>query len=139
MNSQKKHIFKFLFLVYFLFYVVSPLCYAKERLNEGDVIAHTTKHETKNIRVIWELILSKLFQQDNTEDNPSNVHFFIKKARAVLGSNNITKIAQSESAISSLNEFSPPEESLIPLFQPIDLKPQDGIYSVSSGRSPPSV
>jgi hypothetical protein len=139
MNFRKRYIITFLFLVYFLLYVVSPLCYAEDRLSEDSTITHAAKHNTKNIRVIWELILSKLAQKEDTEDSRPGVHFFIKKARAVLNSNNTVKAAQSECAVSSFNNLVFFEESLTPLFLLPEPIPQKGFHSSFSGLSPPHV
>lgn len=139
MNCRKRYIFTFLFLIYFLLYVVSPLCYAEERLSEGGLITHATKHNTKNIRVIWELILSGLFQKENPEDRGPDVHFLIKKARAVLSSSNILKTAQQESESSYLSNFNFSGEVSPPLIHSVNIAPQKGFYRSFSGLSPPRV
>lgn len=139
MNYRKKYFFTVLFLVYFLLYVVSPLCYANDRLSEEGLITHSTKHNTKNIRVIWELILSGLFQKENPEDRGPDVHFLIKKARAVLSSSNILKTAQQESESSYLSNFSFSGEVFPPLSHSVNIAPQKGFYRSFSGLSPPRV
>ncbi|MDA8214659.1 MAG: hypothetical protein M0Z64_05210, partial [Nitrospiraceae bacterium] len=70
MQRRKRHIITFLFLVYFLLYVVSPLCYAEDGLSEDSTITDAAKYDTPlipplsrgelkgGVRVIWELILS---------------------------------------------------------------------------------
>lgn len=140
MNCRKRYIFTFLFLVYFLLYVVSPLCYAEDGLSEDSTITHAAKFNIKNIRVIWELILSKLSQKEDAEDSRSGVHFFIKKARAVLSSNNTVKAAQqSESEVPPLNDHFPRMESVTFFAGVADADPQRGFYSSFSGLSPPRV
>jgi hypothetical protein len=139
MNCGKRYIFTFLFLFYFLLYVVSPLCYAEDRISKDSTITHAAKHNTKNIRVIWELILSKLSQKEDTEDSSSGVHFFIKKARAVLSSNNTAKAAQSESEVPPLNDYFQRIESVTFSAEFTDADPQQGFYSSFSGLSPPRV
>lgn len=139
MQSRKRHIITLLFLVYFLLYVVSPLCYAEDGLSEDSTITHAAKYDIKNIRVIWELILSKLSQKEDREDNHSGVHFFIKKARAVLSSNNTVKTAQSESEVISLDNLFPRVESVAFYIEFTDADPQQGFYSSFSGLSPPRV
>lgn len=139
MQSRKRHIITLLFLVYFLLYVVSPLCYAEEGLSEDSTITHAAKYDIKNIRVIWELILSKLSQKEDREYNHSGVHFFIKKARAVLSSNNTVKTAQSESEVISLDNLFPRVESVAFYIEFTDADPQQGFYSSFSGLSPPRV
>lgn len=139
MNCRKRYIFIFLFLVYFLLYVVSPLCYAEDGLSEDSTITHAAKHDTKKIRVIWELILSKLSHKENAEDSRSGVHFFAKKARAVLSSNNIVKASQSESEVPPLNDHFPRMESVTFFTGFADADSQQGFYSSFSGLSPPSV
>lgn len=139
MNCRKRYIFTFLFLAYFLLYAVSPLCYANDILSEEGLITHSTKHNTKNIRVIWELILSGLFQKENPEDSRSGAHFFIKKARAVLSSSNILKTAQQESESSYLSNFNFSGEVFPPLYHSVNIAPQKGFYRSFSGLSPPRV
>lgn len=46
-QRSKRHIITFLFLVYFLLYVVSPLCYAEDRISEESTITHSAKYDTK--------------------------------------------------------------------------------------------
>jgi hypothetical protein len=139
MIFRKRNIIKFLFLIYFLLYVVSPFCYAEDRISEDSTITHTAKHNTKNIRVIWDLILSKLAQKENAEDNSSGVQFFIKKARAVLSSDNTVKAAQSESEVPPLNDHFPRMESVTFSAEFTDADPQKGFHSSFSGLSPPRV
>lgn len=139
MQSRKRHTITLLFLVYFILYVVSPLCYAEDRLSEDSTITHAAKYDIKNIRVIWELILSKLSQKEDREDNHSGVHFFIKKARAVLSSNNTVKAVKSESEVLSLNNLFPRVESVAFYIEFTDADLQSGFYSSFSGLSPPRV
>lgn len=135
----KRHIFGILFFIYFLLYVVSPFCYAEDRLNENSTVTHAAKYDIKKIRVIWELILSKLSQKEDAEDSHSGVHFFIKKARAVLSSNNTVKASQSESEVPPLNDHFPRVESVTFSAGVADADPQKGFYSSFSGLSPPRV
>jgi hypothetical protein len=120
-----------------LLYVVSPFCYAEDRISEDSTITHAAKYDIKNIRVIWELILSKLSQKEDTEDNRSGVHFFIKKAKAVISSNNTVKAAQSESELPQLNDHFPRIESVTFSTVFANANPQQGFYSLFSGLSPP--
>lgn len=151
MQRRKRHIITFLFLVYFLLYIVSPLCYAEDSLSEDSTIMHAAKYDTPlipplskgklkgSVRIIWELILSKLSQKEDAEDSRSSVQFFIKKARAVLNSNNTVKAAQSESAVPMLNDYSPQIESVTFSAEITDADPQQGFYLLFSGLSPPRV
>lgn len=140
MNRQKRRIFKFLLLIYFLIYVVSPLCYTGDQLYEDCIIIHETKNNTKNIVFIWGLIISKIFQQEDSADDPSdNVRLLLKKKRAVLWSNNTTKIKQSESAVSTPNEFISPIEPLRTLVELTNSTPQNSSHPSFSGLSPPIV
>lgn len=151
MNCRKRYIFTFLFLVYFLLYVVSPLCYAEDGLSEDSTITHAAKYNTPlipplsrgelkgGVCVIWELILSKLSQKEDREDSHSGLHFFIKKARAVLSSNNIVKAAQSESVVPQLNDHFLRIESVTFSSGVADADPQKGFYSSFSVLSPPCV
>ncbi|MFN3479444.1 MAG: hypothetical protein ACK415_03570 [Thermodesulfovibrionales bacterium] len=137
MNCRKRHFITFLFLFYFSFYVISPLCYTENGISEDTAITHATKHSTKKIRIIWELILSKLSQKEDAADNGSEVQFFVKKARAVLSSNNIEKTAQSESEVLSFDNPFPPVESVAFHIEFADTDPQSGFFSSFSGLSPP--
>lgn len=139
MIFRKRNIIKFLFLIYFLLYVVSPFCYAEDRLSEDSAITHAAKYDIKKIRVIWELILSKLSQKENADDSRSGMHFFIKKARAVLSSNNTVKAAQSESDVSPINDHFQRIESVTFSAVFTEADPQRGFYSAFSGLSPPRV
>ncbi len=139
MQRRKRHTITFLFLIYFLLYVVSPFCYAEDRISEDSTITHATKYNIKNIRVIWELIISKLSQKENAEDNSSGVQFFIKKARAVLSSNKTVKITQSESETLPIDDYSSRMESVTFFTEFTDADPQKIFYSSFSGLSPPFV
>ncbi len=139
MSCRKRYIITFLFLIYFLLYVVSPLCYAEDGLSEDSTIMHAAKYDIKNIRVIWELILSKLAQKEDAEDNSSGVRFFIKKGRAVLSSNNTVNVAQSESEAPLFDVYYPRIESGTLFAWVTDADPQHGFYSSFSGLSPPRV
>jgi len=151
MQRSKRYIITFLFLIYFLLYVVSPLCYAEDRLSEDSAITHAAKYNTPlipplssrelkgGVRVIWELILSKLAQKEDTEGSRPGVHFFIKKARAVLSSNNTVKAAQSGSEVPPLNDYFLQMESVTFSAGFTDADPQQGFYSSFSGLSPPLV
>lgn len=139
MNFWKKHILK-VFFTYFLVYVLSPFCYMGNQPNENTIIASKTRHDTRNIRVIWELVFSEFFQPEDANDSSSDVRFLIKKARAVLRTDNILKISQSELTVSaseddSINFLEP----LIPLLQFTKLYYKAGFYTLFSGLSPPSV
>jgi len=139
MIRGKKHIFGVLFFIYFLLYVVSPVCYAGDSVNEKIIITHGAKQNLKNLHVIWELILSKIAQKENSENNGSGVQFFIKKARAVLTSNNTVKAAQSESDVISLDNLFSQMESVAFCIEFTDTDPRSGFYSSFSGLSPPRV
>ncbi|MEW6214300.1 MAG: hypothetical protein AB1478_03720 [Nitrospirota bacterium] len=138
MKLGKRNFFKILFLIYFLLYVVSPICYVENRLNEDNKITRETGYDVKNVVFIWELIVSKLLQQENLIDKPSNVRFLIKKPRAVLDTDNITKVTQTEST-TYLDDPIPSLKPLIPLVQLPKPDSQDGFYLTFSGLSPPSV
>ncbi|BCB95431.1 hypothetical protein JZK55_03530 [Dissulfurispira thermophila] len=138
MQRRRKHIITFLFLVYFFLYVVSPLCYAEDRLDEGSQISHAAKCNIKNIRIIWELVLSRLTQNENADDSNSGVKFFIKKARAVLSLNNIVKLLQ-ESAVPPIDNCFLRTESVAFFAELADVSYQQGFYLSFSGLSPPQV
>ncbi len=137
MCFKKKHFFRFLFIFYFLFYAISPLCYSIA-LNETAVIKGEINHDFKKIRLfLWDLIYSTVLQREAPEDNSSNV-CLIKKARAILGSDTTTKITREYSA-SSENTFILPETQLYITFVLIPNSPFGGFYPLFSGLSPPSV
>ena len=118
---------------------MSPLCYADDELNGDITITHGAKQDTKNLRVIWELFLSKLLRKGYSENNDSGVRLIIKKARAVLNSNNIAKTAQTEFEAADFNAPSPYVAYTDALSQLADPKPQNGSYLSFSGLSPPVV
>ncbi|MBI4687823.1 MAG: hypothetical protein HY756_08610 [Nitrospirae bacterium] len=99
MTRWKAYISK-LFLVYFLFYVVSPVCCAGSQLTEDFAITSETSRNVNNVHIVWELIFLKLTKDKDAKD-PLNVHFLIKKKRAVLRTNNLLKIAQQELSVST--------------------------------------
>lgn len=151
MIFRKKNIIKFLLPVYFLLYIVSPLCYAEDRLSEDSSINHAAKYNAslpspltmgesgEGISVIWELILPNRSHKKDTEDRCPGVHFFIKKGRAVLSSKNTIKAAQLESEAPSLTDYFPRIESVISSAGVVDAAPQHGFYSSFSGLSPPRI
>ena len=139
MNFWKKHILK-VFFTYFLVYVLSPFCYMGNLPNENTIIASKTRHDTRNIRVIWELVFSEFFQPEDANDSSSDVRFLIKKARAILRTDNILKVSQSELTVSASEDDS--INFLEPLIQLLQFTKPDykaGFYTLFSGLSPPSV
>lgn len=143
MIRGRRNILGILFFIYFLFYVLSPLCYAEDGLKKSDggyAITYAAKYGTKNIHVIWEFVLSTLFQKENRENNNSGVQLIIKKDRAVLGSNGIVKIVQPELTETKCNALIYTYEGLsTPAVQLPDYDCRNGFYRLSSGLSPPRV
>ncbi|MEW6409586.1 MAG: hypothetical protein AB1488_05675 [Nitrospirota bacterium] len=136
MTFQKRHLFKFLFLIYFPLYVISPLCYAGEWLNEDYSIGYKTRHNVKNIQVVGALVFLNFFQQKDDENSQSNVYLMIKKPCAVLAPNTIVKLTHSVTAVFSSNNIFFSLEPLISLVQSINSLPEDGYYLSFSGLSP---
>ena len=137
MSFRKGNIIRLFFLVYFIIYVISPLCYAEDRLTESSAITRNAKYNIKNIRVIWELTLSRLFQKENQEDSRSGAHFFIKKARAVLCFNKSVKTLQPDSELPYLNSFVFNTENVSFLPPTKSIASQNLFLSIFSGLSPP--
>lgn len=138
MIFKKRHIFNFLFLFYFLFYAISPLCYSETQLDNPGAVTRETTHESKSIRLfLWEIIYSKIIQQKDASNNTCNI-YFIKKARAILGSDTITKITREYSAFTE-NTFILLETQLYITFTLILSSLYEGFYPLFSGLSPPSV
>ncbi|RJQ56807.1 MAG: hypothetical protein C4526_00865 [Nitrospiraceae bacterium] len=137
MNILKKNIFILLFSVYFLFYILSPLCLAEDGIPESSSDSFKTTLNAKNIRVIWEMVLSDFFSSSEDESGRANVHILIKKARALVSSNSIVKQTPSESS-----EFDCSDFAFTRGFYSLSdryTKPEyrTGSYSSVSGLSPP--
>jgi len=137
MKFQGKRIVILLFSVYFLFYVLSPFCLAADGIPENSLTSYNSNHNAKNIRVIWELILSNFFNGNENESSRSNVQILIKKARALVSSGNVVKLTPSGSAefdyndiAFSLKYYSSSDEHTKPDYQ-------TGSYLSVSGLSPP--
>lgn len=92
MKCRKRDILIFLFLIHFLFYAVSPICYADDQLSEGGTIICRPGVGIKNGFFTWELIFSKFIYHNASSGSLPTIQFIIKKARAILESNDITKI-----------------------------------------------
>ncbi len=138
MGFKKRYIFKSLFLLYFSFYAISPLCYSETQLDEAAVVTREPMLESKNIRLfLWEIMYSKMIPQKDSSDNTGNV-WFIKKTRGILGSDNIIKINQENSASTEDTFILPTTQLYKTLFLNLSL-PYKGFYPLFSGLSPPSV
>lgn len=139
MKFRNSHIFHTLFLACFAFYVISPFCYIGKNIEENSISAYSTQQNSSRIGVVWELFFGTGAQQNSKEGSQSNVHFLIKKARAVLNSNNPEKIPLHESALCitvdhiSLDGYSDHPVQLTPHFP-------DDVHPLSfSGLSPPAL
>src|SRR3990172_11182992 len=108
MPLKKGKIFTFLFIFYFLFYVVSPLSHSLTQLDDATVTTGEKKCETKGIRLFFgELIWLKFFQKKEHQGSSDNFRVLIKKARAILKSNNTIKLTL-EYTIPDKNTFALP-------------------------------
>src|SRR3990172_4393415 len=105
MSLKKGKIFTFPFIFYFLFYVVSPLSHSLTQLDDATATAGEKKCETKGIHLFFgELIWLKFFRKKEHQDSSDNFRLLIKKARAILKSNNTIKLTQKY-AIPDKNVF----------------------------------
>ncbi len=136
---MKRGIVTFLFLVYYLLYVVSPLYYTDDSINEDSVVTHASRYKILNVRIIWEIIFSRLSHSESKRSCGSGIMFFIKKTRAILNSNNPVRDSQQECIISSFDTSIFEKNPLIPLFLLPEVISQKGFYSSFSGLSPPHV
>lgn len=132
-----KRTFKFLFVAYFLFYAISPLCYSDSQIGDTSIVIKQTRHESKNIRpFLLDIIYSKLTQKKDTPENSNDV-YLIEKIRAILGPNNIGNLMQEYSIsteklfiLPSVQSYTLPVLTLPPLY--------NGFHPLFSGLSPPS-
>jgi len=140
MKFQGKRIAVLLFSVYFLSYVLSPFCLAEDGIPESSLTSYKTNHNEKNIRVIWELILSNFFHEKNENENSrSNVQILIKKGRALVSSGNFVKLSPSGSAEFDYNDIIFPLKYYSSSDQHTKPEYQTGSYLSVSGLSPPSL
>jgi len=141
MHFQKRHILTLLFSAYFLLYVLSPLCFAQDGLHDDSPVVYKTYPNTKNIRVIWELILTNIYKkgQDNNGNRQAHVQLLLKKAKALVNSGSTVKLSKSVSAeIFPGDIWSYPgyAASFVPFEKPLF---QGFTCLLSSGLSPPAV
>lgn len=138
MKFRKTKFLIFLFLTHFIFYAVSPICYAEDKLIENSSIASKTEDGDKKVVFMWDLIVSKLLCHKNSPESLPNIQILIKKARAILQTNTLTKITQEFSASAEKIFVSHVAQCQILLIQTLCL-----IYKhfvpLFSGLSPPSV
>jgi len=138
MYSRKGKIFIFLFIFYFLFYAVSPLSHSLTQLDGATVTTGEKNCETKGVYLLFgELIWSKLFQQEECPDSSGNNRLLIKKARAVLNSNDTVKTTQNY-AIANRNTFVLPVTRAYADLPENPVSLYESFYSLFSGLSPPS-
>ncbi|RJQ23970.1 MAG: hypothetical protein C4560_00625 [Nitrospiraceae bacterium] len=135
MLFYRRRIIASLFSVYFLLYLLSPICYTEDGLPGASV--YQANLNTKSVRVIWELILSKHLTPEDAGSNQPNVQLLIKKARALVSSNNIVKPTPSKPAEFDYNDNTFPQNFFTLSYQ--DTKPEcrTGSYLSVSGISPP--
>ena len=138
MSFCKRRKIAFLFSIYFLLYVLSPFCFTEDGPFEDNLTAYQTNHNTKNIRIIWELILSKHLTHKDTESSQPNVQLLIRKARTLVSSNNIVNLTPSEFSEFDYNEIIFFHNFHISLDQRNKPEYRAGSYLSVSGLSPPS-
>jgi hypothetical protein len=138
MKFRKLKLLIFLLLTHFIFYAVSPICYTEDKLSEGGEIANKTENGNKKVVFLWDLIVSKLLYNKNSSENLPNIQILIKKARAILQTNTISKITQEYSASVEKIFVSP-----VTQFQILLIQTSCPIYKdfvpLFSGLSPPTV
>lgn len=138
MKFRKLKLLIFLLLTHFIFYAVSPICYTEDKLSEGGEIANKTENGNKKVVFLWDLIVSKLLYHKNSSENLPNIQILIKKARAILQTNTISKITQEYSASVEKIFVSPVTQFQILLIQTLCLIYKDFV-PLFSGLSPPTV
>ena len=137
MDIRKRHRFSLIFLIFFCCYVISPFCYVDNQLNQTGEILNKTNLDIKRMGVVWEFLISKLFNKENTEDSRPNVKFLINKARAVLSSNSIEKISFAKYLLSYTINLTNPEGSYADTDKLSSPSPDAGYILTFSGLSPP--
>jgi len=137
MFSRKGKIFTFLFIFYFLFYAVSPLSHSLTQSDDATVTTGEKNCETKDSYLFFgDLIWLKFFQKKEHKGGSDNFRLLIKKARAILKSNNTIKLTQ-EYAIPDKNVFVLSLTRFYVSFIPEHLSSYNGFPSLFSGLSPP--
>jgi hypothetical protein len=134
----KRRIIAFLFSIYFLLFVLSPVCFTVDGQAGNNAIFHQTNLNTKNIRVVWELILSKYSANNDDEGSRTNVQLLIRKARALVSSNSIVKLTPSESAEFDYSDNTFSQNFHVSLDQRTKPECRTGSYLSVSGLSPPT-
>jgi len=137
MDIRRRHTFSLIFLVFFCCYVISPICYVNNRLNHTGEILNKKNFDIKRIGVVWEFLVSKLFNKENTEESRLNVKFLIKKACAVLSSNSIEKISFVKYLLCFAANFTTSEGSDASIDKLSSPSPDTGYILTFSGLSPP--
>jgi hypothetical protein len=138
MKFRKLKLLIFLLLTHFIFYAVSPICYTEDKLSEGGEIANKTENGNKKVVFLWDLIVLKLLYHKNSSENLPNIQILIKKARAILQTNTISKITQEYSASVEKIFVSPVTQFQILLIQTPCPTYKDFV-PLFSGLSPPTV
>lgn len=137
MSLNKGKIFTFLFIFYFLFYAVSPLSHSLTQLDDATVTTGEKNCETKGTRLLFgELIWLKFFQKKEHQGSSDKFRLMIKKARAILKSNNTIKLTQKY-AIPDKNVFVLSLTRFYVSFIPDHLSSYHGFPCLFSGLSPP--
>lgn len=137
MNIIKRHILNLLFIVCFFVYVLSPLCYVGDQLYENDSIAYKLHIDLNRITTVWELLISKNSDNENSEDNQTNAKLLITKKQAIIKSNHLENRNQTKSFL-LINEANVLyAESFLYLNQLSSISSENGYHTSLSWRSPP--
>lgn len=141
MPFQKRHVLTLVFSAYFVLYVLSPMCFTQDGVTDEVPVAYQANSGTKNIRIIWELVLSNIFSQRHNEKENSQPHvqLLIKKARALTSTGSTPKFTKSGFAGISPDDIFM-QSRYVSLFVCDSDTSFQGITCLkSSGLSPPAV
>ena len=121
-------------LLFFSCYTLTPLYNLASIQGQDNDRLPEQSRRLRNIRMLlWDLVISKLTHEENSTTCPVNVHFLLKKRRAVLNSGIVPEIFQQSSK--GVRKDLP-----LPFILFIDVPPhipRAGHYSQYSGLSPP--
>lgn len=146
MARKRNKIIMFLFLLYFVSYIISPLSYtfADDRPNPSFTwikpVVDSFTTATKSIRIfLWDTLYSNLVQKETGSNAPPTISFLIKKKRAVVRSNSPLKPLPVEYGS---GEIGVPQLSAFDAISTVAYCPRvtsyKYFYLVPSGLSPPS-
>ena len=129
MNCPKAYALRFLFLIHFLFYITSPLCYAKTDIEKKHVVE-------KFGLLLWKDVFSTVLSDYVQTDNDGNLRFLLKKK---YNRQTINLKAASEHSIAGENfVVLPAIELSAPLISGSRVLHYQGFNTHFSGHSPPN-